>query len=105
MLCALGSGMTLFAWLYCGLKEHLWAAVVLTVSGASDLLDGLIARKCHMESNLGRVLDPVADKLTQADDQYSQQVGTYISSLSRLQQAMTDIAEALRKPDEEKEAQ
>lgn len=55
-----------FIWLYCGLGKHVWAAVVLAVSGVSDMLDGYIARRCHMESNLGRVLDPMADKLTQA---------------------------------------
>lgn len=55
-----------FIWLYCGCAEHVGAAVVLAVSGVSDMLDGFIARKYHMESNLGRVLDPMADKLTQA---------------------------------------
>ena len=55
-----------FIWLYCGLGKHVLAAVVLALSGVSDMLDGYIARRCHMESNLGRVLDPMADKLTQA---------------------------------------
>lgn len=56
----------LFIWLYCACKEHIWSAVVVVTSGLTDVLDGFIARKCHMESNLGRVLDPVADKLAQA---------------------------------------
>lgn len=38
--------------------------VVLGLSGISDLLDGMIARKFHQESELGKVLDPLADKLT-----------------------------------------
>ena len=56
----------LFIWLYCACKEHIWSAVVVVTSGLTDMLDGFIARKCHMESNLGRILDPVADKLAQA---------------------------------------
>lgn len=42
------------------------AAVILIVSGISDVLDGIIARKFNMISALGRILDPLADKLTQA---------------------------------------
>lgn len=40
------------------------AFVTLGVSGISDLFDGMIARKFHQESELGKVLDPLADKLT-----------------------------------------
>ena len=39
---------------------------VLLLSGATDMVDGYIARRFHMVSDLGKVLDPVADKLTQA---------------------------------------
>ena len=53
-------------WLYIGEKNYLWAGIVLILSGATDLADGFIARHFHMISDLGRVLDPVADKLTQA---------------------------------------
>lgn len=46
-----------------GLK---WASfVVLIVSGVSDVLDGMIARKFNLVSKLGKVLDPIADKLFQ----------------------------------------
>ena len=40
--------------------------MVITISGASDIIDGKIARKFNMVSDVGKVLDPVADKLTQA---------------------------------------
>jgi CDP-diacylglycerol--glycerol-3-phosphate 3-phosphatidyltransferase len=39
------------------------AAVVYLTAALSDLLDGHLARKYHNESNLGRFLDPMADKL------------------------------------------
>lgn len=39
---------------------------VLLLAGVSDVLDGAIARRFHMETELGRALDPVADKLIQA---------------------------------------
>lgn len=46
--------------------ELLWAVVVLAISGLSDLFDGKIARRFNQVSELGKLLDPVADKLTQA---------------------------------------
>ena len=46
--------------------DHNFAIGVLVVSGLTDFLDGKIARKFNMISELGKVLDPIADKLTQA---------------------------------------
>ena len=40
------------------------SAFVLLLSGLTDILDGWIARTFHAISDLGKVLDPVADKLT-----------------------------------------
>lgn len=40
-----------------------WALVVLVVSGGSDWLDGVLARKLGQVSRLGQVLDPAADRL------------------------------------------
>lgn len=40
-----------------------WALVVLAVSGASDWLDGVIARRWNQVSRLGQLLDPAADRL------------------------------------------
>lgn len=41
------------------------AAGILVVSCLTDAVDGWIARRFHMISNLGKLLDPVADKATQ----------------------------------------
>ncbi|MBQ3416612.1 MAG: CDP-alcohol phosphatidyltransferase family protein [Ruminococcus sp.] len=45
-------------------RDYIVAAVILVVSGISDFLDGVIARRFHQESELGKILDPLADKLT-----------------------------------------
>ena len=39
--------------------------LVLILSGITDVADGIIARKFNMISDLGKILDPIADKLTQ----------------------------------------
>lgn len=52
-------------WLYCGKNDPMGTTIVLILSGATDIADGIIARKFNMVSDLGKVLDPVADKLTQ----------------------------------------
>ena len=46
-------------------EDYTLAAVVLAVSCLTDLVDGKIARKFNMVSRVGKVLDPLADKLTQ----------------------------------------
>ena len=45
-------------------KMYIPAAVVILISGLSDCVDGYIARRFHQESELGKILDPLADKLT-----------------------------------------
>lgn len=45
-------------------RMYIAAAITVGISGISDLFDGVIARKFHQESELGKVLDPLADKLT-----------------------------------------
>lgn len=46
-------------------KQYLLSVVILVFSGLTDLLDGKIARKFNQVSELGKLLDPIADKLTQ----------------------------------------
>lgn len=45
--------------------SYLAAVIVLAISGLTDLFDGKIARAFNQISNLGKLLDPIADKLTQ----------------------------------------
>ncbi len=45
-------------------KEYVWAAVCIILSGLSDCVDGFLARKLNQITQLGKMLDPVADKLT-----------------------------------------
>ena len=54
-----------FVWLYCWQGNYPATAAVLLLSGFTDIADGFIARRFHMISDLGKVLDPIADKLTQ----------------------------------------
>lgn len=46
-------------------EEYLMAFVILGVSLLTDFFDGKIARKFNMVTDFGKILDPVADKLTQ----------------------------------------
>lgn len=46
-------------------KYDVAAVAVILLSAATDIADGIIARKCNMISDLGKFIDPVADKLTQ----------------------------------------
>ncbi|MBR6650552.1 MAG: CDP-alcohol phosphatidyltransferase family protein [Clostridia bacterium] len=41
------------------------AAIIFVVAGASDVLDGILARRFGWISNAGKILDPLADKLMQ----------------------------------------
>lgn len=52
-------------WLYVVRHDTKWTCAILVLSGITDVVDGIIARKCHMVSDFGKVFDPVADKLTQ----------------------------------------
>ena len=47
-------------------REYLYAVLVVLLSSLTDLFDGKIARRFHMVTELGKALDPIADKLTHA---------------------------------------
>ena len=53
----------IFLWLLFGLHHQTYAAVLLAVLGATDWIDGFVARRYHQVSTLGKVLDPAADRV------------------------------------------
>ena len=55
----------LLLWLYLDREAYLLTAAVVVLSGATDVVDGIIARRYDMITDLGKALDPIADKLTQ----------------------------------------
>lgn len=52
-----------FVWLLFGQDNRAAAAVLLGVLGATDWVDGFVARRYHQVTEVGKVLDPVADRL------------------------------------------
>jgi cardiolipin synthase len=52
-----------FLWLLFGLEEKAWAALLLAVLGATDWVDGYVARHFHQVSELGKAFDPTVDRL------------------------------------------
>ena len=60
------AGVPVFLWLVLGLRTQAgdwWALGLLAAAGASDWLDGKIARALNQQSRLGELLDPSADRL------------------------------------------
>jgi cardiolipin synthase len=55
--------LPLFLWLLFGREDRVAAAVLLGLLGATDFLDGYVARHFHQVSTVGKVLDPVADRV------------------------------------------
>ena len=45
--------------------QYIEAFIFLTISGLTDVLDGVIARKFNFITNFGKLIDPLADKTTQ----------------------------------------
>ena len=53
----------LYVWLLFGANRQTGAALLLAVLGATDWVDGYVARRFHQVSTFGKVLDPVADRV------------------------------------------
>ena len=52
-----------FLWLLFGKDNRVGAALLLAVLGLTDWVDGTIARRFNQVSELGKILDPTADRL------------------------------------------
>ena len=55
--------LPIFVWLLLGEENRAAASVLLGAIGATDWVDGYIARRFNQTSTLGKILDPVADRL------------------------------------------
>jgi cardiolipin synthase len=56
-------GVPFFVWLILVPQADVVAFVVLTIAGVSDWVDGYLARRLNQQSELGALLDPLADRL------------------------------------------
>ncbi|MBR6918395.1 MAG: CDP-alcohol phosphatidyltransferase family protein [Clostridia bacterium] len=54
-----------FVWAYSFRDDIVLSMVILVLSALTDIVDGFVARRFAMVSNVGKILDPIADKLTQ----------------------------------------
>jgi len=60
------AGVPVFLWLVLGVRTEAgdwWAVGLLAAAGASDWLDGKVARALGQQSRIGELLDPSADRL------------------------------------------
>ena len=46
-------------------EQYIITTIILLISGITDILDGVIARKFHFITDFGKLMDPLADKATQ----------------------------------------
>lgn len=56
-------GTPLFVWLVLAKEEYGWGVFVLAMMGCTDWIDGFVARKLNQTSQLGRIMDPLADRV------------------------------------------
>lgn len=56
------AGIPLYVWLLFSTSHQLASGLLLGAIGATDWVDGFLARRYHQVTNLGKVLDPIADR-------------------------------------------
>ena len=57
------AGIPVFLWLLLGKDQPLEAGILFAVLGATDWVDGYIARRFDQGSEIGKILDPVSDRI------------------------------------------
>lgn len=55
----------IIVWSFFSLEEYKLSALLVAISGLTDCVDGFIARHFNMVTDFGKIIDPLADKLTQ----------------------------------------
>ena len=55
--------LPVFVWLLFDTNHRAIAAWLLASLGATDWIDGFVARRFHQVSNIGKIIDPVADRI------------------------------------------
>lgn len=55
-------GLPLFVWLLVGQEAYGWAVAVLAAVGATDWVDGYVARRFDQVTRIGKILDPLIDR-------------------------------------------
>ncbi len=55
----------IYVYTYIGRQDYMLTAVLVVLSAITDVADGYIARRFNMITDVGKALDPIADKLTQ----------------------------------------
>jgi cardiolipin synthase len=68
-----------------------WALVVALVLGASDFVDGYIARRFHQVTRIGKALDPVADRISQIVVSAALVIGGYLPVWMAIVVAASDL--------------
>lgn len=56
-------GTPVFVWLVLARQEYGWGVFLLAIMGCTDWIDGFVARKLNQTSQLGRMMDPLADRV------------------------------------------
>ena len=76
--------------------HRLWTAGIIVIAVATDFLDGFLARKLHQVTDLGKIIDPLADKIGIKQSNISRlESGNYNPSLAFLKKVAKGLGKEL----------
>jgi len=85
-------GLPVFVWLVLGAAEYGWAFLVLVLLGATDWVDGYVARRFDQVTRLGRLMDPLIDRMLLATAAVTLVVAGFLPLLLALLVLVRDVA-------------